>query len=511
MELGQTRAATYTPAGLDSALMITGLIVSRYDDGAYGKADVKPIIHAMIMQSFIYNLHYNDNTRAYNLLRRAAHLIALYPEHRELLSFVNINMGVLVRENEIVLSHLKPGSGSEYFVKALDECLRSGQWHGATVAIFDLTEALFDDGLTAELEPHARKWLRQVPDSVRQAYAPVADMLHGVALYNRNDFEGASRLFERIKAPIDSDPELERSLNLKSYYYRALAAEKSGLRSKADCMLDSLSQAVAANDDAMIGIWHQAMLERFYRTLRGDSIAAERARMGYYLARHEHEVNPDFHSIRQLNFEESLDSLRRMSTRDITRRRLTSTLTVSAGVIALVVIVALLLLLRASRRKHRLLKALYEQTMRRLECPVPHPAPAAEEDISSPHVAQPLIDEQTYETLRTRIGNVMDDVTQFTAPDFSLRTLASAVGSNTAYVSQVINRTTGRTFKEILVEKRIAEACRRLADRDAYGNFTVEAIANEVGFKSRTSFAAVFRSVTGLTPTEFRKMANDGR
>ena len=40
-------------------------------------------------------------------------------------------------------------------------------------------------------------------------------------------------------------------------------------------------------------------------------------------------------------------------------------------------------------------------------------------------------------------------------------------------------------------------------------NLTIEGVGQSLGFKSRTTFSKTFKSVTGLTPDEFRKMAQD--
>lgn len=115
------------------------------------------------------------------------------------------------------------------------------------------------------------------------------------------------------------------------------------------------------------------------------------------------------------------------------------------------------------------------------------------------------MDNATADILVHRIRRVLADPQYYLSSDFSLRQLAQLVGSNTAYVSQAINTTTGRSFKELLGVKRVAEACRLLTEGDA--DMTVETVANAVGFKSRTAFAAVFKQITGLTPTEFRNAA----
>lgn len=89
------------------------------------------------------------------------------------------------------------------------------------------------------------------------------------------------------------------------------------------------------------------------------------------------------------------------------------------------------------------------------------------------------------------------------APDFCLQKLADATGEQKRYVSQVINEMTGKNFSVFLAEYRIREACRRLADTGMYGNFTIEAIGNELGFLSRSNFSATFKKVTGMSPRDY--------
>lgn len=60
-------------------------------------------------------------------------------------------------------------------------------------------------------------------------------------------------------------------------------------------------------------------------------------------------------------------------------------------------------------------------------------------------------------------------------------------------------------------EYRIREACRRLLDDENYGNITFSAIGESVGFSSQVSFNRTFKKVTGITPSLYRKMAEEER
>lgn len=111
------------------------------------------------------------------------------------------------------------------------------------------------------------------------------------------------------------------------------------------------------------------------------------------------------------------------------------------------------------------------------------------------------------QTIADAIGNVMENTTEFCDCNFSLSKLADLVGSNTSYVSQVINDSFQKTFNDYVTPYRIHTACKRLTDRTNYGNFTMKAIAESVGFKSYTTFVNAFKKITGITPSIYQKIA----
>ena len=114
-------------------------------------------------------------------------------------------------------------------------------------------------------------------------------------------------------------------------------------------------------------------------------------------------------------------------------------------------------------------------------------------------------DEKTQELART-IRRFMETSPEIYGQDFSLDKLAAAVGAHTRMVSRTVNDVFGVNFSTLLSQYRIKEACRRLSSPE-YANVTIQSIAVDMGFKSRTNFAAVFKRETGLTPNEYQKEA----
>lgn len=119
---------------------------------------------------------------------------------------------------------------------------------------------------------------------------------------------------------------------------------------------------------------------------------------------------------------------------------------------------------------------------------------------------QTTISDDNERKLLNRINEAIDNKDVISNPDMNLQTLAEIVESNTTYVSHVINANYNKNFKTLLNERRIREACHKLADRDHYANYTMQAIYLEVGYKNAASFIRAFKKVYGMTPSEYQRL-----
>ena len=88
--------------------------------------------------------------------------------------------------------------------------------------------------------------------------------------------------------------------------------------------------------------------------------------------------------------------------------------------------------------------------------------------------------------------------------DFSAKELAKMLGTNTRYISAVINSRFNTNFSSLINEYRIKEALHRLTDK-RYTDLTIEEIGTIVGFANRQSFYASFYRIMGETPNGYRK------
>lgn len=86
----------------------------------------------------------------------------------------------------------------------------------------------------------------------------------------------------------------------------------------------------------------------------------------------------------------------------------------------------------------------------------------------------------------------------------SMTTLAEKTGLSNGYLSQIINQKEGKNFFDFVNAYRVEEVKKRLVD-PAYSHYSILGIAFETGFKSKSTFNAVFKKNTGQTPSAFRK------
>ncbi|HJB98266.1 MAG TPA: AraC family transcriptional regulator [Candidatus Acutalibacter pullicola] len=82
-----------------------------------------------------------------------------------------------------------------------------------------------------------------------------------------------------------------------------------------------------------------------------------------------------------------------------------------------------------------------------------------------------------------------------------LTRLAGELHVSLPYLSAAVHRATGRTFKELLLEKRLSKAAQLLRET----RLTTQDIILAVGYENTSYFYRVFRARFGITPKEYRR------
>jgi AraC-like DNA-binding protein len=100
----------------------------------------------------------------------------------------------------------------------------------------------------------------------------------------------------------------------------------------------------------------------------------------------------------------------------------------------------------------------------------------------------------------------MEEKKPYLDRDLSIQDLSSLTGIPRHHITQVLNEKHGKNFFTFINEYRIKDVISRFGD-PKNNNFTILAIAFDSGFNSKTTFNSIFKSQTGMTPSEYREKA----
>lgn len=106
-----------------------------------------------------------------------------------------------------------------------------------------------------------------------------------------------------------------------------------------------------------------------------------------------------------------------------------------------------------------------------------------------------------------KLLHVMESEQPFTDGELTLQKLAEKLSIPAQHLSQVINERRNQSFSDFVNTYRVEAAKKKLLDPKTQ-HYTVLAIAEDVGFNSKSSFNAVFKKHTNMTPSEFRKSSH---
>lgn len=87
--------------------------------------------------------------------------------------------------------------------------------------------------------------------------------------------------------------------------------------------------------------------------------------------------------------------------------------------------------------------------------------------------------------------------------DITLMALANLLNTNSKYLSYVINRNTSKDFNNYINELRIRYIIKKFQTDPEYLTFKLAYIAEKAGFSSHSKFTSYFKSITGVSPTNF--------
>lgn len=270
------------------------------------------------------------------------------------------------------------------------------------------------------------------------------------------------------------------------------------------------SSLPAITDESKVSVYN--VLSKLYRG-QGDTVQADHYRLLYLegveqlgLSTRSTDIARARHFIDRRLLQQDLDRLHK-------ERQMHRMIAMICGAWALVVTILIIMLWRSKRRLARSKENLFSKNREIAGLSIKEatvPAAASSGDSSAaeaqhePEEDKP--DEEMKEMWR-KVSEAMQLTDEKFLNDFSVARLAVIVGEHPKKVSKAVNLHTGKNFSAWLTEIRVNEACLRLSDMDTYGKYTISAISESLGFRSRTHFSEVFKLQTGLSPSEYMKIA----
>lgn len=105
---------------------------------------------------------------------------------------------------------------------------------------------------------------------------------------------------------------------------------------------------------------------------------------------------------------------------------------------------------------------------------------------------------------KDKITRYMGEGKAYLDPDLNLKSVATNTKMSIHEVSEVINSGYGMNFNEWVNHYRVEEVKRQLTNEEK-NHLSLVAIAHESGFNSKATFNRVFKNMTGMSPSEYRR------
>ncbi len=494
----------------DSALEVYRQLGDRYSPGMK-REDKKHCVTGLSNAGFLYLYLHHSRALAYYYLSRALE-ISEEDNLDEAMPYVCLNMGLLYDD----FSTTAPSDkwrpvAFQMYRRSFDMSLKMKDWNHLVKAFIDICAVYASPlgGTSPEDKKMIEKEMRGVLDQFVAAPVPpkTTDLAYGLVLAKTvkamlaQDWDTAIATLKSHTIGFD-DQFVGKYLRCQAYDFISYNYDLSGKTDSAVVYQRRILDLVKDDDLSEVSVYSSLRLSRLLDK-QGLHEEADRWLLRYY-ERRDSLLDRDGRDspgeiFFQYKFNRENERLRE-SQYEVSVQRV---ITVCLWVVLSVGFAFILVVLYKNKKLHAKNESLYAKSLELANAgSVGAIASPAEKYASS------SLDDATREMLLRKIREVLADSGHICSPEFGIRPLAEAVKSNSTYVSQVVNEAYGVNFSSLLSSLRVKEAVRRISENHGkYENYTVQAIAEDVGFKSRSSFSAAFKAETGLSPSEFIKIA----
>lgn len=123
-------------------------------------------------------------------------------------------------------------------------------------------------------------------------------------------------------------------------------------------------------------------------------------------------------------------------------------------------------------------------------------------NLQKPYASSP-IKKSNSQHIIDKIDNFFESEQSYLSSTFSLEILSQNIEIPKHHISQVINQEMKNSFNDLVNQKRVMHVI-KLIKQDLDRNKTIEGLALDAGFKSKSTFYTHFKKYTGKTPIQFK-------
>ncbi len=482
---------------LDSAGAFYAISISRYSESLPAD-EMERVGIAFVNTGYLWLFIRNNPEHAYPFLHTA---ISIGRRH----GIPSVRIGAGENLAKIYADYNNYAKAMSLYGESLDEALRLGLDWGITMTFIDMFSLAARCDRLDEIKGQAEAVARYPFDGKTPMGAYCREVARAAVSILEGDAAEAVEILESASGLLDSEYDRER-YEATHLYLTGLAYMREGnypesilrFRQARDLAIACNAHDIAQNmcESLAVAYMNHEKPDSAYAT----SYMALQMRDSLFSAAR-------YDVIKNLESEASLSGMRK-EIRDSKAReekvRLTLTLISVAAVIALALLCMLLVYNRRLKESNR---ELFIKNMELAAARGESPRKRDERVESGERGEKVAADAGELEPVLEKVREVISTSREVFDADFSLSRVAELTGLKSTMISRAIAELTGKNLSTLIAERRIQRACRILADPDVTTRLTMDAIAESVGYKSRTYFSGVFKAHTGLTPTEFVRQA----
>ena len=496
---------------VDSAMVCYSIIANRAQDNNLESKEMYQIAKALNNIGYISATYYYDFQKAYENLNKSMELSKLYGFDNNL-AYSYLNMAsIFDSRNRLFANDALSTEALDNTKLAFDFAVKAKEWNVAVTSIYNMLEMIHNKADFELITPDLTRFKNlQLTDSV-EMWQCTRMFCKATEAFQAGQYQQALNYYEKMLGEAQEIMTNRQQCIIKAMQQKAAVLAVMRHYEEAISCLREVEHIALDNGMQSELIDNYRAMAQVYDAM-GNRQMAEQLDYKFLKARDEFIQKSHAEMVEKSRF---LDEMRRVNDQVAqiqAKHERAHQLLLMMTLIAVIILIAMVLLVRSNIKQRNYIRHLYEKNVQLLDVKVTAEQPAShsidkQEDSAPKYQSQ--LDQESKDRLFERIKNVMDDIAIICKPDFSLQQLAIQVGSNYKYVSQVVNESYGKSFKQVLNEQRVREACRILNDPNQSAHLTIEAIAANLGFNSRSNFTVTFKRITGISPSDFMKMAKE--